>query len=288
MPSSSHGSGGSHFGGGSSIGRGGSHFGGSRSSGSRVRTGPIFIHFGGHRYSMSSGKSVLMSFLIFINILLLFGGIGVRFSNYADELKIIEDDYSHYQSMVVFSQSHPEYTTTAEITAVSYNSKYKKYWYSYKFSSNFSTPCNGFTYCLYDEDDLDTIHVGATITIAIENKKTSIFPDCDSTPMDIINFSAKDDGEYIYFVKEAKQNRKIGRVILVLSGVMFVGNIVLSCVFFKKAEKTANGDTSSAETSSIGNSKPSARYCAYCGKLIPTGEDSCSACGAKVTERNDK
>lgn len=281
MPSSSHGSSGSHFGGGRSFGGSSSH--GGRSSGSTIRTGPIFVHFGGSRYRMSSGKSTLMGVLIFLNIMLLLLGIGMVCSTNKDKLAIIEDDYLYYHSMINYSKLHPEYTTTAVITSVS--KKYGKYWFNYRFDTSFSDSATGFTYCLYDESDLESIREGRTIVIAIDQKKDYISFNVDSAPMDMVNYSAQDDGEYIYLKNQAKRNHTVGILTLSLSGVFLIANVVLCCKFFKKVEQT---DDTNTETSAIGSKQPKSNYCAYCGKLIPNGQDSCSACGAKVTRFDDK
>lgn len=223
-----------------------------------------------------------MGVLIFLNIMLLLLGIGMVCSTNKDKLTIIENDYMEYHAMITYSQLNPEYTTTAVITSV--NKKYGKYWFNYTFDTGFlGKKANGFSYCLYDESDLDSIRVGSIITIAISEDKNYMTPlNVDSAPMDMINFSPEDDGEYVYLKNQAKSNRTIGIVVLCLSGVFLVINIVLCCKFFKKVEKTSD---TTAETSAIGSqSKPN--YCAYCGKLIPNGEDSCSSCGAKVTKKD--
>ena len=285
MPSISHGGGGgSHFGGGGSSG--GSHFGSSSSTRWRpIRTGPIFIHFGGRCYTMSSGKQTFSVFMIILTIFIAIIGIGFTFSTNSDKLKIIENDYQYYHEMVIYSEQHSNYTTTAQITNI--GNKYGKYYYDYVFTDVFGDKVSGFTYLIYTVEDLESIHVGDNITIAINCPNNRIMSNTDSTPLDIKYYGPADDAEYVYLKEMGKRNRKFGIGTLIVAGVSLALTITLYIVFLNKVENQ-EAKKLDGESSSINTSKPVANYCAYCGKVIPNGEDSCSACGAKVTQHTDK
>lgn len=298
MPSGSH-SGGSHFGGGhSSFSGGGSHFGGSRSGhsgggshfggGPRGPRGPVFIHWGGHYYSMSYSKNVLVVFLLVISFIAGFVGFGFTVSNNRDKLDIIRMDYEYYYQMVDYAESNSNYRTTATITGF-YQSYSGKYYYNYKFkmdpSSASSFYIDGYTYCLYTEDDLPSIAVGTTITIAISDNVNNISFDCDSVPMDIKHFRPEDDGEFQALQRSAETNKKVGIVTLIIAGIMLATTITLWILFLKKTDKNEYEKSKSGTitSSSINiDTNPKTKYCSYCGSALNSNATSCHCCGARV------
>lgn len=307
MPSGSRGGGGgSHFGGGhSSFSGGGSHFGGSRSSysgggshfgggprGPRGPRGPIFIHWGRHYYSISYGKNFLVIFLLVISIITGIAGAGLIASNYEDELYTICQDYKYYHQMVEYAESHSNHQTTATITSI-HKSFSGKYYYNYKFkkspSSTYSLYIDGYTYCLYTDGDLtnETIAVGKEITIAISDDVNNITFDCDSVPMDIVNFSSTDDGEYQMYDRLARENKRGGMVTLIVAVILLGTTITLYIVFLKKTDKDeyekskAGTDTSSSINV---DTKPKSKYCSYCGSILDSNATSCPSCGAKISK----
>lgn len=295
MPSGSHGGGGgSHFGGGgSSFSSGGSHFGSSRShyGGPRGPRGPIFVHFGGRYYTITSGKRFLVLFLFFVSIFACVLGAGLIASNNESKLDVIREDYAYYYQMVELATNNSNYKTTATITGV-YKKYSGKYYYKYRFkmhpSSSMSTfTIDGYTYCLYTEDDLSDIYVGKSITIAISDEVDSISFDCDSVPMDIVNFRPEDDGEFQALERSANTNKKVGIIILIIAGGVLATTIILYFVFIKKTSKEEYEKSKSRTSifSSINTSTSSkSKYCSYCGTALNSNATSCSNCGAKISK----
>lgn len=295
MPSGSHsGGGGSHFGGGgSSFSSGGSHFGSSRShyGGPRGPRGPVFIHFGRRYYTISYGKNSLVVFLLFISIFVGIVGIGFVASTNKDKLDVIREDYEYYYQMVELAEQNSSYQTTATITGV--YKKYGKYYYTYRFrmrpSSTSPFTIDGYTYCLYDEEDLSGIQVGDTVTIAISDNVNNISFSCDSVPMDIVDFRPKDDGEYQMYERSAKTNKKVGITALIIAGALLATSITVYIVFLKKTDQSEYEKSKGLSVSALQTEEePIVNYCTYCGSIIKPNDTACSACGAKVTKDKDK
>ncbi len=315
MPSGSRGGGGgSHFGGGSSHSGGGSHFGGSRPSyssgsshygswsfgggpraprGPRVPRGPLGFRWGRNYYSMSSAKGFLVIFLLVISIITGIAGAGLIASNYEDELYTICQDYVYYHQMAEYAQSNSNYQTTATITGI-YKRFNDKWYYEYSFKMYPNNPSNsrkvdGYTYCLYTDEDVTnrTIAVGKEITIAISDNVNYITSDTDSVPMDIVNFSSTDDGEYQMYDKLARENKRSGIIAFIVAVILFGTTVTLWIVFLKKVdkeeyEKSKSGDSSSSSINI--DTKPKSKYCSYCGSLLDPDATSCYSCGAKISK----
>lgn len=276
MPSGSHSSsGGSHFSGGSS---GGSHFGGGGSSRSSGGNNTTFIWFGGGRRggngssSNSAGVGFIVAFILFFVLAMCFVGIG----SFNQDIKVIEQDYARYQSMIKYAESNDEYMIVGTVLSVHYNADAKKYYVKYSFTNpETSKTYNGETFSVYDS--YLVYSVNDPITLAIDCKKSLINENTDSIPVEYKNSKLTDDGEYVGL----KQDKKM----VIIMVVVICGLIVLTIVFSiknqikqKKLKEIAVDSDTSSQT------KVSEKRCAYCGSLLKENENTCSKCGASYSK----
>ena len=279
MPSGRGGGGGSHFGGGSSGG--GSHFGGSSSSRGYHRTRPMRFHFGRRVYVISSGKSTLLYIFTGLIIFMYFVGIALMCSNYKSQLRKIEADYNYYQDMVRYAEIHTSYQKEGRITQVSYNPKYDRYYYNYTIYTTMGL-INGYTFCVYTEEDLKDIKVGTIVMFAMSDNGSNANPYTDSVPMDYIYTTLEDDGEYLYFIKQAKTNKTAGIVITCIATAL-LGTTIFLIFKFKKLEGENSSETQIETPTS--SPKEETSYCSYCGAVLSSKNGSCPSCGARVRKK---
>ena len=274
MPSGSHsGSGGSHFGGGSSSG---SHFGGgSRLGGGSVNARPIiFIHHG-RRYSVRGGAQSAVSLMfvlcIFAIFTIFFGVIMIPTAN--SQIKKIEADYTYYQAMIDYAEEHNAYLVTGKVTGKFYNEDCDKWYITYSIEIDEYTDLEGYTFSVYTFDEVSRFEINEYIAIAVDSVPITL--DTDSIPMDYKDMPLTRDGEYV----DAKQDKTAGVIVIVVASIVLVGLISGIVVIIIKKKQLVT-DTNPTTNTSTNTAKEPTR-CSYCGAILGENDKSCPTCGAK-------
>lgn len=286
MPSGSHGGGGGGSHGGFSGG-GGSH-GGFSSSGESFgfRNGGVFrprgprtvIFFGGPRI-MTSARQMLSSILIgLVAMMFLFlCVVGVQLSECNKQIEMIKEEQQYYFKMIKDAENNPdELQINGEVTSIYYKTEYNKYYYEYRFYDNKGNKYDGYTFSVYTLDNVPS--KGDIVKLAIDDKK--IDDNTDSIPMDYINFSLEDDGEYVAI----KAEKKTHTTVLIVTCVLVVGALVGIFLVYatakrKKEEEIESEKRLEQEKQETENKK---KYCQYCGTKLKPDDRNCPHCGAKI------
>lgn len=286
MPSGSHGGGGGGSHGGFSGG-GGSH--GGFSSGSNgsfgFRNGGVFrprgprtvIFFGGPRI-ITTGRQVLSSILVGFMIFMAFFAfiMGVNYSACNETVKMIEEEHRYYVKMVQDAQADTDLQTEGIVTSVFYKTEYNKYYFEYKFYDDSRHSYDGYTFSVYTIDNVPK--KGDRIALAIDDE--TIDENTDSIPMDYINFTLEDDGQYLVNKKGSKE----ALTGLIICGAIAVGSLVGVFIVYatakrKKEEEIESEKCSEQEKQAVENKK---KYCQYCGTKINPDDRNCPQCGART------
>ncbi len=285
MPSGSHGGGGGSHGGGS-HGGGGSHFGGSGGGGYRPR-GPMIMHFGRTRYVVRMGASRFISFLVVLLFFAIFGIFtsAVLKSGANSTIRTIQQDYIYYQDMVDYAKLHEDYQIEGTVITKYYKETYKKWYITYYFTTEDGYRVEGYTFSVYDFEDIKDIRAGDKILLAVDG--LPLTRDTDSVPMDYGDMPIERDGEYQTFLSQKK-----GANIALIVCISVTGGIVIIAVltaFFNKVRVQEHpndvGTSSNTSDNSTNNKEventPKPTYCQYCGAELENGKKKCSNCGAK-------
>lgn len=191
-------------------------------------------------HTASTIKRYLLIALFCISFIWAIMGIVLVTTNYNTRLSTIETDWkkSHKIIKTGYDQNR-EYHVTGTIKEVCYNKKYDRYHFVYEFSNTFYKKIVAQTYCVYTKDDLETYEIaqGNTVSIAISTENTSVIDKCDSAPFSLENFSATDDGEYIYLKNLVSKNKKVGSIFIPLSCVSIALSSILWLVCSKKIKR---------------------------------------------------
>ncbi len=199
----------------------------------------ISLQFFDQHHAISTVKKYLIVASFCISFIWAIMGITLFTTNYKNRLETIEADWKKSYKIIKtgYDQSR-EYHVVGTIKEVCYNKKYDRYYFVYEFSNTFYEKIVAQTYCVYTKDDLETYAIaqGNTISIAISTENTSVIDKCDSAPFNLENFSATDDGEYIYYQNLAVKNKKVGLIFVPLSCVSIAISSILWLVCSKKVK----------------------------------------------------
>lgn len=278
MPSGSRGGGGgSHFGGGGGGSRGGSHFsGGSSARNYRprgIRHGRSVVFLGGKNSGkyMYSWADSLCSILI---VILFFVGSSFAIAFMAipsidADIRIIENDYEYYQTMIDYAELHPEYIIEGTVINPYYNEDADKWYVAYYFYTSYGVENRGYTFSIYTAEEAASFHAGDTILLAVNELPLTGYT--DSINMDYKDMPIEQDGEYVTCL-----NGKNNAIIFgTISGIVTFGIIVALIVIRKKTIKIDDQPTKTQATT-----KSTKRYCPYCGSTISAKAEKCKNCGA--------
>ena len=276
MPSGSHGgSGGSHggFSGGGSFG-GSSFSRGSSSYGRRGPRGPRYIHFGRRTLIITTGRQSLISiFTFFLVVAFLFVlATGSALSQAKDHAKMIEEEYRYYCAMVHNAEKNEDFIVDATVKDVFYQDQYERYYMTYSFRADNGYECTGYTFSIYTLENLPM--AGDEFKLAVNS--TTVTSDTDSVPMDYVDTTLEDDGEYLYYKKQINKNTLL-LVGIIVGMVALVGCIVAVVLTAKKKEEEKEQAKEQEEIA-----KEKAKYCEYCGTKIQEGDRTCTSCGSRL------
>ena len=311
MPSGSGFSGGGGHGGGHSGGgfSGGHGHGTSSGSSSRSRgvvngRSVIIINgYRGNRYYVSNGVSSGLSIMGFFAFMLAIFGIILLSLGYsiadqtAQDIKIIEQDYAKYQSMIKTAENNNEYmlfTTDENAAVITMQEKCDrsdKYFLRYEFKDKNGYTVEGYTFCTYTQEDMlkAEYQEGQKIQLALSTKKTEITQRTNSIDYNYKNTKIEDDGDYIALtnkdVKGIERGFKVGGYFALFGGISL---IVASTVLYYKKRKIYEENQSSTTAPEATQPKPNSNstFCMYCGSKISADDAKCSSCGASVRKDN--
>lgn len=268
MPSGSHGgSAGSHSSGGSSFGGGHSSSGGSSS-----RQTPICYHRHGVRYYVPIGQSngiraklsCIFIFLMFIFCLSMVVGA------LSSDINKIKVDREYYIDMIENAEEDEDYCKKGRITDIFYNSSCDKWYFTYAIPYS-GGELEGYTFSVYDSEQIKEFEIGDEIDFAVNNK--NVDENTDSINFGYEELSLEADGEYLV----ARQSLVIVSICL---GAFVIG-VVLLIVWIVVTIKKQSKVVVSTENLNVEEKK---NACKYCGTIFNDGENRCSGCGARKQE----
>lgn len=319
MPSGSHGgTPGSHFGGGgsssgSNFGSGNSFGGGSNFNGGRFG-GPMRGPIGPHRFMLwprgpvfvvtGRGSGLFGLFLFFAIFALCISFMtGVSASSLENNLKKVEKDYNHYQTMISIAKNDSSYIREATVTDISIDKTYDMYFIYYEieladeYKTETKTTLIGWSYPVYTQEEAFNLKmVVKKINVAVSDEKVNL--QTDSIPLDYENTKLEDDSEYVVTLKSYKTASGWTTGLRVTAGILFTLGIV--CVIAtakreKQAKESGEGDvsftTSSGETKKEQTTETTSQeqsnnevhiYCDFCGGEVSKKTAKCPHCGAKL------
>jgi len=293
---------------GGSRGGGGSHFGGSRGGRGRSSSGGgtyrshhvrglyngravVFIGTRANRRYISDGIYSVITLLGFIAFFLLFSLFGtfMNLNQINGDIKIIEEDFLHYQDMIEDAEYKESQGISGYIIYGTVESRYRslnsdKWYLTYRFvADDGSIVDNGYTYSTYTWEQVKDISAGDPILLALEYAPSNRYT--DSIDMDFKNKTIEDDGDYIALLEEKQSTTGI----CVTIGIVILGIVVICVVLWKKNSKKVDEEatTSTGTQTYQAPEQPKKNYCRYCGSVVPNGKTSCDNCGAGICSGND-
>lgn len=279
MPSGSHGGSGGSHGGFSGGGGSRSSFGGGGSSYRSVRPrGPRPYRFGRSVFIVSTGRQSILSIFLIVGFFLAVSLITsiASLSGLNEHIKMIEEENRYYINMVQTALADSRYVVDGEVEDHFYKTEYGKYYITYSFVADDGSEVDGYTFSIYKLENLPT--KGSKIKIAVNDISTD--EDTDSIPMDYVNFTLEDDGEYVlYKQNKAKTVRSV--VICGLIMVAIVAGYILIIVTSKKKEEEKEAEQK-AEQKAKEEAENKKRFCEYCGSRVEPSDNVCPQCGARL------
>ena len=287
MPSGSHGGfSGSHggfSGGGRSSGgnRGsGSTFGRSGGSGSFIprRRGPRHIRFGHRVYVLSTGRQSILSLILVVAIMLI-GSIFLQssaISTYDRNISMIEEEDRYYKQMVLNASVNTEYMVKGEVKDQFYKREYGKYYITYTFRTSTGGKVEGYTFSIYTIENLPA--KGSDIWLAVNDRVVD--SDTDSIPMDYINFTLEDDGEYLLYKQKRAESVRSAIITGVVVAALIGGSALVIFTAKKKQEEKAAAEKAEVKAKEVAEEKK--RFCEYCGARVEQSNSICPQCGARL------